>query len=539
MVNTNNKRKLEELLHKQLGSSKALLKEWEDNPYMTDGETVSNFWKEVEDAEYIRIIGDYDVDGICACHIMLTSIQSVFPDKRISVRIPRRFSEGYGINNAIADEIISTAPKGSLIITVDNGIAAGEVIKKIRAAGHRVIVTDHHEMREGGVLPEAEMLIDPSVKELPNPFTGNYWCGAGVAYKLCEPIISEELSKELEVFAGLATIADCMELKEGNWAIVRKAIKTFRAKKAPKALKMLLKEMGQDPNFCNEDHFGFYLGPAFNAPGRLLDRGAIEVLKYLHNPTEEGCKRIVALNDQRKKIRDDEFAIVKSYISTHGLTESNPIWVAIPGLHEGIVGILAGKVAEEYKRPAIVLTNTEDGNFKGSARSYGDFNVFKYLSSMFELFVKMGGHKGAAGLAISPENFEIAKSHQLSNTEARLAAEANFKTMTIMPNEIPGISSTLNKFRPFGEGNAAPLFEMEIDSAVNNIKMIGDKKNHLLIMGDRYKITHFNHYDKPLSNENRFGIIGKINGSAFAGKETPTFNVEEAFDITDEKEKGR
>lgn len=353
------KKILEKELYKQLDINASTLKEWETDTYPVDGYIISKFWKEIEKAPYVQIVGDYDVDGICASHILSTSIRSLYPQKKVSVRIPRRFSEGYGINDVIADELITKLPSDSLIITVDNGIAAANVLERLRTYGFTVIVTDHHEAKENTPLPVVDMLIDPAVTNIPNPLTGKYWCGAGVAFKLCEPMLKEEIRKELECFAGLATVADCMELKEGNWALVRRAIKTFREKKAPKSFKMLLKEMGKDANFCNEEDFGFYLGPAFNAPGRLLDKGAIEVLKYLYNPTEEDCKQIVFLNNERKRIRDEEYEQIKTYIFENGLADTYPLWVSYPNLHEGIVGILAGKLAEDFKRPAIVLTNIE------------------------------------------------------------------------------------------------------------------------------------------------------------------------------------
>lgn len=538
-----NRMKLEQNLCNQLGVTKDTLKEWENDPYPVDGKVVSNFWKEVEQALYIEIVGDYDVDGICSSHILSTSIRSIYPEKKVRIRIPRRFSEGYGINETIANEIIETLPKGSLIITVDNGIAAGPILEKIKEAGYKVIVTDHHEAREGVPLPQnMDMLIDPAVEKLPNPFTGRYWCGAGVAYKLCEPVIGEQLSKDMEVFAGLATVADCMELKEGNWGLVRRAIKTFRNKKAPESLKMLLSAMGQDPNFCNEDHFGFYLGPAFNAPGRLYDRGAIEVLKYLYHPTKEGCEALVETNNKRKAIRDEEFAIVKNYIDTNGLADTCPLWIAYPGLHEGIVGILAGRITEEYKRPAIVLTDVEDkpGMYKGSARSYGDFNIFEYLSSMPELFDRMGGHKGAAGLSMTLDNFEIARKKQVTLDVIEEIAGSS-KPMPIAKWEIPGINYSLSKFRPFGNGNAVPKFEVEIDTQKDQARFIGENKNHLLVQdkNGKWKLTHFNHVPNELSNAQHFGMVGTISGSAFAGVETPSFNAEQAFDLEDDREKGR
>lgn len=532
---------LAKALKEQLGVTDEQLKEWETEDYPADGREVSRFWEFIKNAPAVRVVGDYDCDGICASHIMSTAIKNVFPEKRVSVRIPRRFSEGYGINQVIAEEIKETMPKGSVIITVDNGIAAAPILEDLKESGYTVLMTDHHELREGCQIPRVDMTIDPAVTELPNPMIGRYWCGAAVAYKLCEAVVSEELAAELSVYAGLATVADCMELKEGNWGLVRKSIQAFRNQSAPKALCDLLIMMKQDPNFCNEDHFGFYLGPAFNAPGRLLDKGANEVLSYLANPTEEKCEAIIALNNDRKRIRDEEYAIAVAEIERTGQKDSCPIWLAIPGLHEGIVGILAGKIAEEYKRPAIVTTTTETGLLKGSARSYGDFNIFEYLSSMPELFERMGGHKGAAGLSMTQENFEQAKKHQLSPDAFRENMTEPGIRLSIRQWEIPGIDGVLKKFRPFGEGNLVPRFDIEVDMEKDGARFIGAEKNHLLIQDKqgRYKITHFNHKPNSLSEPSHFGMTGTISGSAYAGTETPAFNGEEVFDLQDEREKGR
>jgi single-stranded-DNA-specific exonuclease len=537
------KRDLENALKLQMGIGDQDLYKWATSPYLADPAFVSEFWKHIEEAPMIRIVGDYDCDGICASHIMSTAIKSVYKEKRVSVRIPRRFSEGYGINEQIADEIIETLPKGSLIITVDNGIAAADCLEKIRKAGYTVIVTDHHELRDGCRIPDVDMIIDPAVPELLNPLDGNYWCGAGVAYKLCEGAVDEKLASDLSVYAGLATIADCMQLKEGNWGLVRRSVKAFRDGLAPDALCHLLSGMKQDPRFINEDAFGFYLGPAFNAPGRLYDKGAIEVLKYLANPTAQGCAWLIETNEKRKALRDKEYKIVKEHIDTSGLSNTCPIWVALPGLHEGIVGILAGKVAEEYKKPAIVLTNAEGkpGILKGSARSCGTFNIFQYLSSIGGLFERMGGHAGAAGLSLTEGNFSLAKKEQIPLSEIGNTLEEKGLKFLIRQWEIPAMKEVLDKYLPYGEGNPAPVFEVEVNVAMDGGRMIGSDENHLLIQDkyDRYKLTHFFHTDSGLSDLNHFGMRGHICGSAFNGKETPTLNGEEVFDLVDEKERGR
>lgn len=539
------KQDLAKYIHERLGSTDEILKEWDRGTYPVDGSTVAKFWYKIQAAPAIEIVGDYDCDGICASHIMSTSIHSLYPNKKIKVRIPRRFSEGYGINMKIAEEIVANMPKGTLVITVDNGIAAADVLEYLESKGYPVLLTDHHELREGCRIPKVEMVIDPAVHELPNPFDGRYWCGAAVAYKLCAPMISKELDKEMSVFAGVATVADCMDLREGNWGLVRHTIQDFRNGTAPVSLCNLLTKMKQDPAYCMEDTLGFYLGPAFNAPGRLLDKGASEVLKYLHNPTEEACDNIVALNEQRKSIRDDEYAMVVTHLEHTGHINDCPLWVAMPGLHEGIVGILAGRLAEDFKRPAIVLTNVEGkpGVLKGSARNSGDFNIFQYLSNLpQDTFLRMGGHKGAAGLSMTEESFQkVRNAYPVDLKEVQESASNSKIRLAIDKWEIPGISTLLDKFRPFGQGNEAPEFEVEVDMEKDHAKMLKDL--HLCIEGPRlhpdvkgdfsvkYKLMHFNHVPNDLKNPNHFVMHGTIGESGFGGIVTPQFLADEVTDM--------
>ena len=532
-IQERHKAELEKALLTQLGATQEILSRWESADYPADGHTVSRFWELIGNAKAVRIVGDYDCDGICASHICESAISEIYPDKPLSVRIPKRFSEGYGISSVIVEEIIREMPRGSVVITVDNGISAPDLLEQLEDAGMTVLMTDHHELKEGGRLPKISMAVNPSVSELPEALPGNYWCGAAVAYKLCEPMLSEQKADELAIYAALATVADCMPLKEGNWGLVRKSIEAFRKEKAPEVLCNLLIGMKQDPRFCQEDSFGFYLGPAFNAPGRLLDNGAQMVLDCLQNPTEEKIKEILALNEQRKTIRDQEMELVRQKIEEEGLAGNYPIWVEVDGLHEGIVGILAGKVAEEYKTPAIVMTNLEDGTYKGSARSYGSFDIFRYLTSMAGEFLKVGGHAGAAGLSMTKEAFLRARGHQLSLEDSSKEKESvNGIRMKINLWEIPGINSLLQNFRPFGEGNAAPRFEVEVDFRTDHPTYMGTQKNHLLLQEKGvWKVTHFSHEPNQLVNKQHFGLVGTISGSAFAGRETPTLNAEEAFDL--------
>ena len=531
-----NTKALEQSLYNQLKATPGDLKEWENEMYLMDPEVVETFWEEVKAAPHIEVVGDYDVDGICATYIMIKAILMMYPEKKVVARIPRRFSEGYGINPTIAGEIKEKLPKKSLIITVDNGIAAAPVLEDLKTSGYHVIVTDHHELGTNKI-PDVDLVVNPTIHK--DMFQNQKWCGACVAYKLVEQIVPQQLAHTLSVFAGLATVSDCMELREGNWGIVRNAIKAFRNNTAPESLSVLIMKMNQDPLFCTEETFSYYLGPAFNAPGRLMDKGATSVLKYLFKPTPEGSDDIIEINNKRKEIRDKELELVKNTITEKGLSSQCPIWVRVDNLHEGIVGILAGKITEAYGVPAIIMTNTEKpGILKGSARSAGDFHMLNYLISCGDLYTAMGGHAGAAGLSMKEENFILAAKNQVTIPNTTIEATAN--STLIHSSEIPSIATTLDIFRPFGEGNPAPVFAIDIDASVDKPTMIGEQKNHLAIEGPgrKYKVTHFFHEPNELANKSRFELIGQIKGTAFRGIETPTFQAQEAIDLYEDKEWG-
>lgn len=526
-----NKDILKEAMHNRLGTTDEILEKWATHNYPVNKNIVNSFWNEIKNAKIVRIIGDYDADGICASYILMKAIHEVCPGKNIKVRIPRRFTEGYGMNKTIAEEIIANDPEGTLVITVDNGIVAKEPLEMLKTAGYKVIVTDHHHVDNKEQIPTVDMVIDPVVDFLENPFEGDYWCGAGIAYKLSEPYISDSLKSELMCYAGLATIADCMVLREGNWGLVKNAMKQFCEGKAPDALYRLLYLIKLDPNYTTEDYFGYYLGPIFNAPGRLLDAGAVEVLKYLHHPTKEAAEAIISLNTRRKELAEEQTNMAKAYIAEHHMENECPLWINIPGLHQGIAGIIAGNISKEYKRPAIVVTNTGNGILKGSARSYGSFDVFEYLCSMKDKFSSMGGHPGAAGLSIYEKEFENAKLHQVPLEEIGKLKEEGHIELHIHDYEIPILNEVLNHFRPFGVGNSVPDFDLEVDVDRMNGIICGKNKDTLSINKGRYKIMHFHHIPNELQNENHFGMIGNIADNAFKGEVLPQFTAREVYDL--------
>ncbi len=539
---TRHQKELEKQLLGQLAVSNEDLDRWAKDPFLMDSATVLKFWDYIDKTSHVVIVGDYDCDGITASYIMSKAIKTKYPDKKCSIRIPKRHTEGYGINPAIISEIKEKVPKGGVIITVDNGIAAAPLLEDLKKSGYTVLLTDHHELGSNK-LPDVDMILNPTVDGHNEAFIGKYWCGAAVAYKLVEQVIPKPLAKEFECYAGLATIADCMKLTEGNWGLVKRSIEQFRRKTSPVALNELLIAMKQQPEYANEDTYGYYLGPAFNAAGRLFDDGPNLILQYLFAPNEARKNKIVEYNNERKSIRDSEYELVKEQIENTNQTNACPIWIYVPNLHEGIVGILAGMVTENYHVPAIVLTDSkEEGIYKGSARSIPDVNIFEYLQSNDSLLYKYGGHAGAAGLSIKKENLKALQQAQLKIN--RPTEKYHIPSMEIDKTEIPNMLDVVERFAPFGEGNPVPYFSIIIDMHSDKAKMVGSEQNHLIIDNSRkddggYKIMHFFHDPNELSDKNNFKAIGNIHLDGFRGMNYAAFNTEEIEDIHDDRELGR
>ncbi len=516
---------------KNLYATKPDLKKWETDKYLMDSRTVIKFWDMIEKAPSVMIFGDYDVDGICSSYILAKSIKKKFSEKNVKVRLPRRFSEGYGINKVVIDEIKGKMPVGSLIITVDNGIASADILEDLESQGYNVIVTDHHALGKNRI-PNVRMVLDPSVPECASSFVGTYWCGAGVAYKLVEQMLAEEDAREMECYAGVATIADIMQLKEGNWALVKRTINSFRNGSAPQPLMLLLSMLGKDYQFATVETFSFYLCPAINSPGRMDDKGASKALAYFIAPTIDKAKWIVATNEQRKKIRDEQIACIMQKIYENGSENDCPIWVSAPNLHEGIVGLIASEIEERFHVPSIVLNEREDGTLKGSARTSGDVDIYKYLLSCNANYISVGGHKGAAGLKMKKEEFEKARKTQISKPDEKKEAP-----ISIEKEEIPELLDELKHFEPFGEGNPTPVFSTIIDMKADKAKLVGSKEEHLLIedIDKQFKITHFYHEPNDLVNKNHFVLEGTIGNTDFNGVETPTFSGNLAYDYEQEE----
>ena len=441
--------------------------------------------------EKIRIIGDYDIDGVCATYILLTGLQRV--GANVDTDIPDRIKDGYGINEHLIDRANAAGVK--LIITCDNGIAAASQIAYANELGMKVIVTDHHEVpfeenAEGRVekLPPAEVIINPKQEKCTYPWKG--LCGGVVAWKFVTALyetygVKVEEAYGLLEFAAIATVGDIMELQEENRMIVKEGLKRIHHTKNI-GLKSLIEVNGLEKDSISAYHIGFVIGPCINAGGRLDT--AKRALELFASKDKEHADRLAgdlkALNDSRKELTREGVEEAVRQVRETGRRSERVLVVYLPDCHESIAGIIAGKVKERFYRPTIVLTDAEEG-IKGSGRSIPGYNMFEELSKVGNLFTKFGGHPMAAGMSLPKENLE--KLRRQLNENCTLTADDMIERLSIdiaMP--IQYISeefiNELKVLEPFGNGNSKPLFA-ERDFHVLRSQVLGKNKNTVKVYG--------------------------------------------------------
>ena len=447
----------------------------------------------------IRIVGDYDIDGVCASYILKKGIESLGGD--VDVRLPDRVLDGYGISEAM---IAKASEDGvELIITCDNGIAAASEIGRAMELGISVIVTDHHEVpyeeidgQKHYVIPPADAVVDPKQEACGYPFSGI--CGAMVAYKLITNILDNpefdwksfleeigesldavELKRELLMFAAFATIGDVMELTDENRVAVREGLKLLRNTKNV-GMRALIDVVGIDPKTIDVYHVGFVLGPCVNAVGRL--ESAVKALELFCETNREKAvllaQELKSYNESRKNMT---VFYTKSAIETVKcqFKEDRILVVYLPDCHESIAGIVAGKVREAFYKPTIVLTNDSQGNIKGSGRSIESYSMYEELTRVKDLFTKYGGHKMAAGLSMNAGMADELRKRL--NENCTLTDDELVEKMTIdIPMPIGYVTKEfveeLDKLAPFGNANPKPLFAQK-DVVIKNISLLGKNQN--------------------------------------------------------------
>ncbi|MBP3784560.1 MAG: DHH family phosphoesterase [Butyrivibrio sp.] len=416
--------------------------------------------------EPVKIIGDYDVDGVTSTSILLLALKAN-GFTNVTYRIPKRFSEGFGINMTIIDEISE-----GLIITCDNGIAQPEAIKAAKDKGISVVILDHHEpiMEDGkAILPDADVIVDPNAIKGSAVFNG--YCGAGICLKFARKLgVSKNIYQMLQSLTSLGTVADVMELREENYVFVRNGLKNLlNPNTTTPGAYALVSAFELTKNLTAHD-IGFKLGPAINACSRMKDDGAkdaVELLTFTDSYVKAipMAEAIVEVNNQRKAVKEEAIKAANKYIVDNCLMGDVPIVVRLDGTPEGVIGIVAGNICEDYKVPAIVLTKTPDGILRGSSRSCGNYHMKNNLDKVKKYLLKYGGHEGAAGLSLSEENYAAFVDAIHNTAEGFVNSEEDntdivYYDLEIKANQIPDVITDLKKFEPFGNGNEAPVFKV-------------------------------------------------------------------------------
>lgn len=454
-------------------------------------ETISGYIRNDRSAP-VYIIGDYDADGVTATAI-LTLLLRYFGAEPTTI-IPKRFTDGYGISCSIIDGI-----QNSLIITVDNGIVALEPIKAAKQAGNTVIVLDHH--LPGAELPEADVLVDPHIDPSQNGFVD--YCGAGLAFKLAEFMLREEpivkcrqLFNDIIVLAALGTIADVMPLVGDNRCIVKDGLKIMNAREREPlsaGIKALLSLVGSE---VDEDTIKFKLGPMLNAPGRLYNAGSTSTLKALLcddlKLSAEYAEKINMINERRKDLSAQWLDIAAKAGETQQI-KKNLLVVLCKEMPEGLTGLVAGKLAEQFQCPTFVFAEAKEtpGLVKGSGRSFGGVDISVMLPVIKDITVAAGGHAGAAGISVMEEHFTEMYARMQAIMDEQPEPEQDetvYYDLVLDPHKAKETLEALKRYAPFGEGVPKPVFMYQGFRCTENrygeyFRMLGNQSQHLKLHG--------------------------------------------------------
>ncbi len=459
----------------------------------------------------IRVIGDYDIDGVNATYILQEGLSGLGAD--VDTDIPDRIKDGYGLNRMLIDRAIDDGV--DTIVTCDNGIAAAEEIAYAKENGLTVVVTDHHEVpyiemdgEKEYILPKADAVVDPHRQDCGYPFKG--LCGAAVAYKLVEALYNvmqrdpEDVDYLMENVA-IATVGDVMDLIGENRIFVKQGLEMLKRTQNP-GLKALIECTGIDVDRLNAYHIGFVIGPCINASGRLDT--AKRALELLNARTRRDAVMLAedlkALNDSRKEMTERGVAEAINLIETTSLKDDRVLVVYLPDCHESIAGIIAGRIRERYYRPVFVLTKAEEG-VKGSGRSIEAYDMFAQMCRCRALFTKFGGHKLAAGLSLEEGNvqrFRETINALCDLTEEDLQEKVSIDMQLPFPYITEQLVQELELLEPFGKGNPKPLFAGK-DLRVISPRIFGKNRNVLKCrledtQGNQMEAVYFGDVEKCL-----------------------------------------
>lgn len=495
--------------------------------------TVAILTKKIREQKRIRIISDYDVDGVCSNYILYQGLSAC--GALVDYKIPDRMKDGYGIN----ENLIQSAYEDGIdtILTCDNGIAAYDQIAYGKKLSMTILVTDHHdvpyEMEEGEKryrIPPADAVVNPKQADCPYPY--EKICGAVVALKLIICLYREfhkpeRAWEEFIEFGAIATVCDVMELKKENRILVKEGLKRLSHTKHV-GLSALLEANGLRGKEISSYHLGFVIGPCINASGRLRSAEMALSLLLCKDPKEalNLALHLKELNEERKDMTakgvEDAIALVES----SERKKDKVLVVYLPGCHESLAGIIAGRVREKYNKPVFILTDSEDGGLKGSGRSIEAYSMFEEMTKVKDLMSKYGGHPMAAGLSLPKENLEPFR-QKLNRLSTLTEKDFIEKVLIDIPMPISYITEhlveELSLLEPFGTANEKPLFAQK-NLSILNARILGANRNVLKMkvadetgyqMEGIYfgNIPEFNEYVSSQFGENELEYIyqGRVN----------------------------
>lgn len=441
--------------------------------------------KKIAEEKKIRIIGDYDIDGVQSVFILYSALREV--GAKVDYAIPDRIADGYGVNIRLIEK--AREEEIDTILTCDNGIAAAEALERAKQLGMTVIITDHHEIPyeedEAGhktyLLPQADAIVNPKQPDCPYP--NKHLCGAAVAFKLVQ-VLYKKAGKEEQAMkfienAAFATVGDVMDLKGENRIIVKEGLKRLN-RTSNYGIRALAAKNNIELGSIKSYHIGFILGPCLNASGRLdTAKRALELLLASDEAEAARCATdLYDLNASRKELTEAGVEQARELVEQTELKEDKVLVIYLPECHESLAGIIAGRIREQYNRPVFVLTKAEDG-VKGSGRSIESYSMYDELVKCSSLFTKFGGHPMAAGLSMPEENVE--RFRRQMNENASLTEEDLLpKIMIDVPMPLDYISKKLIEelkiLEPFGKANEKPVFA-DKNIRILSMRVFGKNQN--------------------------------------------------------------
>lgn len=483
------------------------------SPFLLKGmdRAVELLHEKIEEKKTIRIIGDYDADGICAASILKAGLSKL--GACVDVVIPHRVKDGYGLNEGLIEEAFRDGV--DTILTCDNGISAARQIERAKELGMTVLVTDHHEVpyeMEGEtrveVLPCADAVIDPKQETCQYPYKNI--CGALVAYKLVQalyyPAEQQELFDELLQYAAIATVCDVMELLDENRIIVKEGIRRMQ-KKPALGLEALMQVNQIEKEKVSAYHLGFVLGPCLNATGRLDTAGrAIELLEAEDRiRAMQAARELKELNENRKLLTQKGVESAENQIIQGGIQQEK-VWVLyLSDCHESIAGIIAGRIREKYARPVFILTDSLE-EVKGSGRSIEGYDMYQAIHECRECLIKYGGHKMAAGFSLKKQDVDAFR--KKINANCSLSLEDMAETVHIdialpLSHADEKLAKELTVLEPFGTGNRRPLFARK-NLLLSGLSRMGGKGEYVRLSvqeedGVKREMTYFGNGEELLA----------------------------------------